>query len=80
MYKMRGESGETTLEMMDGDFGYNDDRWEPQSYVIRLLPQAGGVRDLSFGICYQRSKRVKNFAAWSVDDVRVRQQGCMDTQ
>lgn len=80
MYRLRGSGGETTLEMMDGGFGYNDDRWEPQSYVVRLLPGAEGAQEVAFGICYQRSTRVRNFAGWSVDDVLVRQQGCMESR
>lgn len=54
----------------------NDGNWTYKSYEL----PAGARSPVSVGICYQKLPGAPTFAGWSVDDVKVRQRGCMMKQ
>lgn len=37
----------------------------------------GRAKKIAFGICFQKHTRSAGFAGWSIDDVKIRQQGCL---
>lgn len=77
VYRLKSNNGEKLLEMMDGDFGFDEIDWSRQSYIVPRPPK-GGPQEISLGICYQRAGKIDSFAGWSVDDVLVRQKGCKE--
>lgn len=76
LYRYRGQDQQVTIRDMEQDTGTNDRSWRR---LIYTLPRPiGAQREISLGLCYQRTRRAGRFAGWSVDDVLVRPVGCLE--
>lgn len=77
-YRLKGEEKIFNLYTYPDD-GVNDNRWIQQAFRLGVSDEASlKNKPVSFGLCYQRVGRIQSFAGWSIDDVRIRQSGCME--
>lgn len=71
VYRINGRGKSHAIET-----GYsklvNDEQWEHKSYPVSTR----GARSIAFGVCYRKAPRTESFAGWSIDDARIRQEGC----
>lgn len=72
-YRLEGDA--TLYKLKSGwNNKVKDLRW---TYDQALIPLNKLGKRVSIGICYKRISGKGSFAGWSVDDVRVRQKGCV---
>lgn len=72
VYRLDGSGKSSVIET-----GYsgtiNDPDWLYRPYKVN----PGRAQKIAFGICFQKHTRGPGFAGWSIDDAKVRQEGCL---